>query len=211
MTFDIDIDVGQFIRANLLFVVISHGMCYAKLFCVDGGDTAMPKFHQRLIPNLLALLSLAIASPVFAIKPGVDIENLVDDQVTFQECDKLTITRTLNGEIRTTGYFDKNGNLIRINIQSHLHGSFTNTLNGTSLPFVVAQTDKININPDNSAIVATSGLIGAINVPGHGRVTADVGRIVFFFTSPDDPDPDLLFESGRHDNGPFPFICPFLE
>jgi hypothetical protein len=45
-------------------------------------------------------------------------------------------------------------------------------------------------------------------VPGQGLVTADVGRIVTRYS--DDGD-DVLFEAGRHEDGPFPYICPFLE
>jgi hypothetical protein len=33
---------------------------------------------------------------------------------------------------------------------------------------------------------------------------SDVGRLVFFFSGPDDEEPDLLFEAGKHNFGPFP-------
>ena len=168
------------------------------------------RLHRFLSLGLAPLLMLVAAWPVSADKPSVTIERVVNEQTTFEECNGLTITRTLNGTIRTTEHFDDEGNLIRLVVQFHLHGSFTNQANGVSLPFIIAETDTININPDNSAIFATTGLIGRITVPGAGLVTTDVGRIVFFFTGPDDPNPTLLFDSGRHDFGPFPFICPFL-
>lgn len=168
------------------------------------------RLHRLLVLSLVPVLVLAAAWPVFADKPSVTVDKLIDDQTTFEECGGLSIIRTLNGTIRTTAYFDHDGNLVRVIVHSHLRGSFTNQANGVSLPFVVASTDKIDINPDNSAIVATTGLVGRITVPGQGLVTADVGRIVLFFTGPDDPNPTLLFDSGRHDNGPFPYLCSFL-
>jgi hypothetical protein len=170
----------------------------------------MVRLRQLLFLGLAALLMLVTAWPVSADKPNVTIERVVNEQTTFEDCNGLTITRTLDGTIRTTEHFDDEGNLIRLVSQFHLHGSFINQANGVVLPFIIAETETININPDNSAIIATTGLIGRITVPGSGLVTADVGRIAFFFTGPDDPNPTLLFDAGRHDSGPFPFICPFL-
>jgi hypothetical protein len=54
------------------------------------------------------------------------------------------------------------------------------------------------------------GLIGRITVPGQGLVTADVGRIVLFFTGPEDEEADIVFEAGQHE-GLFPALCDVLE
>ena len=37
-----------------------------------------------------------------------------------------------------------------------------------------------------------------------------MGRIVFFFSSPTDMDPDLIFQAGQSNDGPFPQLCDVL-
>ena len=45
---------------------------------------------------------------------------------------------------------------------------------------------------------------------GGPPLAADVGRIVFFFSSPTDMDPDLIFQAGQFNDGPFPQLCAVL-
>jgi hypothetical protein len=58
--------------------------------------------------------------------------------------------------------------------------------------------------------VAVTGLGGHLIVPGQGVVAQDSGRFVLFFEGPDDEEPDVLFEGGRADGGPFPALCEVL-
>jgi hypothetical protein len=37
-----------------------------------------------------------------------------------------------------------------------------------------------------------------------------VGRIVLFVSSPTDMDPDLIFQAGQFNDGPFPQLCDVL-
>ena len=67
------------------------------------------------------------------------------------------------------------------------------------------------LDPDTgSATVTLTGLSGHLIVPGQGVVAQDSGRIVLFFEDPEDQEPDVLFESGRLDGGPFPALCDIL-
>jgi hypothetical protein len=167
--------------------------------------------HRRwLAPVVAVLFALTPATRIYASAPTRIVQKVVNDQFTFAACDGLSVTRTLNGTIQITDFVDKNGEL-REAVHVRLKGSFTNDATGVSIPFVVAETDVVNLNPDGSATVAIIGLVGMITVPGLGLVTADVGRLVLSFTGPQDPNPQLLLEAGRHDNGPFPYICSVLE
>jgi hypothetical protein len=39
---------------------------------------------------------------------------------------------------------------------------------------------------------------------------ADVGRLVFFFSSPEDEEPDIIFQAGKFNFAPFPQLCDIL-
>ena len=45
---------------------------------------------------------------------------------------------------------------------------------------------------------------------GGPPVAADVGRVVFFFSDPDDEEPDVVFQAGQFNDGPFPQLCDVL-
>ena len=68
----------------------------------------------------------------------------------------------------------------------------------------------MTINPDGSAIVTVAGLSGHLIVGGGPPQAADVGRIVFFFSGPEDEEPDLVFQAGKFNDGPFPQLCDVL-
>jgi hypothetical protein len=53
-------------------------------------------------------------------------------------------------------------------------------------------------------------LIGKLTVPHLGQVTVDVGRLVLLFEDEADTDPEIIFEAGRHDFGPFPALCDVI-
>ena len=38
-------------------------------------------------------------------------------------------------------------------------------------------------------------------------LAADVGRIVFFLSGPEDDEPDIIFQAGNFNMGPFPQLC----
>jgi hypothetical protein len=37
-----------------------------------------------------------------------------------------------------------------------------------------------------------------------------VGRIVLFFSGPEDQEPDIIFQAGQFNMGPFPQLCDVL-
>ena len=151
-----------------------------------------------------------MAARATATKPQVTVDTLVDEQDTTTACG-FPVVSSVTGTIRTTIFFDNADNFVRDLIHVQLHGIFTNPATGATVPFNVAERSSLAVASDDTATLTINGLTGKATIPGSGRVAADVGRLVLFFEGPDDVDPDVIFEAGHHDNGPFPLICSALE
>jgi hypothetical protein len=91
----------------------------------------------------------------------------------------------------------------------HIKLTWTNPLNGKTSDVTIAETDRIILNEDGSATVIITGLSGRDTIPGAGRVTGDIGRLILTFT-PEDVPPTVEFIAGPHSNGPFPALCDYL-
>jgi hypothetical protein len=72
------------------------------------------------------------------------------------------------------------------------------------------RAERLTRQPDGSAFIAITGLQGHLIVGGGPPLAADVGRIVLFVSSPTDMDPDLIFQAGQFNDGPFPQLCDVL-
>jgi hypothetical protein len=75
---------------------------------------------------------------------------------------------------------------------------------GRTITTTSTAPEHITFNPDGSVTVAVTGLQCHLVGVGGPPLASDVGRLVFFFSGPDDEEPDLLFEAGKHNFGPFP-------
>ena len=113
------------------------------------------------------------------------------------------------GTVKTKEFFDSSGNLTRA-ISAFPRARVTFSANGKSISTVTPSVEHITINPDGSATVTITGLSGHLITGGGPPQAADVGRIVFFFSSPTDTEPDLIFQAGQFNDGPFPQLCDVL-
>jgi len=113
------------------------------------------------------------------------------------------------GDIRFTQFLDAEGNVIR-ELTVFPRFRITFSANGKSITTVSTAVEHGTVNPDGSATVAVTGLQGHIIVGGGPPLAADVGRLVLFFTGPEDEDPDVLFQAGKFNFGPFPQLCDVL-
>ena len=113
-------------------------------------------------------------------------------------------------QLELTRFFDRDGNEIRT--LSRLSGaSATFSANGKSITDRQNPIEHVRIDPETGSMtVAVTGLGGHLIVPGQGVVAQDSGRLVLFFEGPEDEEPDVLFEGGRADGGPFPALCGIL-
>jgi hypothetical protein len=113
------------------------------------------------------------------------------------------------GTIKTTEFFDREGNLVRV-ISAFPTARITFSANGKSISTVTPSVEHFTFNPDGTATLTITGLSGHLITGGGPPQAADVGRIVFFFESPTDMDPDLVFQAGQFNDGPFPQLCDVL-
>lgn len=74
--------------------------------------------------------------------------------------------------------------------------------------------DRVTYLEDGSLILATTGNIQSVSVPGQGRVIANTGQTVFHVTFPEDGgDPifELIRQAGNHtQDDPALIICELL-
>ena len=113
-------------------------------------------------------------------------------------------------QLEHTHFFDRGGNEIR-HLTRLLGASTTWTANGKSISDKGGGIEHLTLDPETgSATVTLTGLLGHLVVRGQGIAAQDSGRIVLFFEGPEDEEPDVLFEGGRLDGGPFPALCAIL-
>ena len=123
----------------------------------------------------------------------------VDDSMSFNDCG-FTIESHVKGFIRVHDFLDEEGNLVREIANFNLKVTYTNPETGETLSSRSVGPDILTVNEDGSATVASIGIIARIVVPGEGLLVAQVGKIVFFFTDPEDEEPDVIFVAGPHED-----------
>jgi hypothetical protein len=155
----------------------------------------------------LAVGTLATAGP-----PAHSVEE-IDDVFTIPAAPAgpcaFAVQGHATGTIKTTEFFDGDGNLTRV-ISAFPKARVTFSANGKSISTVTPSVEHLTVNPDGSATLTITGLSGHLITGGGPPQAVDVGRIVFFFSSPTDMDPDLIFQAGQFNDGPFPQLCDVL-
>lgn len=168
---------------------------------------------RRLVAlAVVALGALVVVAIAAAGKPSHAVI-VIDDVFTIPAAPAgpcaFAIQGHATGTVRTTEFFDRSGNLTRV-ISAFPTARVTFSANGKSISTVTPSVEHITINPDGSATLAITGLSGHLITGGGPPLAADVGRIVFFFSSPTDTEPDLIFQAGQFNDGPFPQLCDVL-
>lgn len=143
----------------------------------------------------LATCVLALAASAVAAKP--DVTKIPIDETNIINCGGYQLEESVQGTI-TIRSFSQDGELVReITAYSLVH-TFTNPDTGESVRTPDVGIDFVRLEEDGSFTVAIIGIVGRITIPGEGLVVADLGRIVLFFESPDDEEPDVVFDAGKH-------------
>jgi hypothetical protein len=105
---------------------------------------------------------------------------------------------------------DQQGGTIVATDGIHEHEAFTNPASGRSVSFVTEAKQTFIFSPDGDITMVSTGLLGVLTVPGHGAITASVGRLVQTFSQ----GGNLIsteFQAGQWTGGPFPAVCPYLR
>ena len=155
----------------------------------------------------VALPAVAGASPPVRESVPIDV-SFVEPAAPEGPC-AFPVEIHFTGQLELTRFFDRDGNEIRI-LSRLLGASATFSANGKSISDMQNTIEHVRIDPETGSMtVAVTGLAHLV-VPGQGVAAQDSGRFVLFFESPDDEEPDVLFEGGRADGGPFPALCEIL-
>ena len=166
-----------------------------------------------LLFGFTAVLALALGAAARAIPPEHFPVVHVDETETIPAAPAgpcaFPIEVHAVGDVRHSHFFDKQGNEIRdLTVFPKFRVTFS--ANGKSISTVSIAPEHATINPDGSAVIAVTGLQGHLIVGGGPPLAADVGRLVFFFSGPTDEEPDILFQAGKFNFGPFPQLCDVL-
>jgi hypothetical protein len=166
-----------------------------------------------MLIGLAGLLAFALGSAARAIPPEHFPVVHVDETDTIPAAPRgpcaFPIEVHVVGDARHTHFFDKRGNVIReLTVFSRFRVTFS--ANGKSITTVSVASEHVKVNADGTATVALTGLQGHLIVRGGRPLAADVGRVVFFFSGPEDEEPDLVFQAGQFNDGPFPQLCDVL-
>lgn len=167
----------------------------------------------------IGLLLAAVAVPLWyaATAPAVPPQHFptehIDDFFTIPAAPEgpcaFEIDVHVVGDLRHTHFFDQAGNEIR-DLTVFPNFRITFSANGKSITTVSPGVEHITINPDGSATIAITGLQGHLIVGGGPPQATDVGRLVLFFSGPEDQEPDIVFQAGQFNFGPFPQLCDIL-
>jgi hypothetical protein len=155
--------------------------------------------RRHLVWAVVAIVGLGpgIGSPARAAGPDFFLVP-VDDSFSLDDCG-FTIEGRTTGSIKVHDFLDEQGNLVREIANFNLKTTYTNPATGDTLTSISAGPDKLTVNEDNSATLASIGIVARIVAPGQGLLAVQVGTIHLFFTDPGDEDPEVTFEAGRHD------------
>jgi hypothetical protein len=171
---------------------------------------------RRCLSLLVLLAAGAAALPVVAaaLPPEHFPTEQIDDTFVLPAAPDGPCAFPVEGhftaQLEETHFFDREGNEIRI--LTRLFGaSATWSANGKSISDKQGGIEHVTLDPETgSATVTLTGLFGHLLVRGQGIAAQDSGRIVLFYEGPGDEEPDVLFERGRLDGGPFPALCDLL-
>jgi hypothetical protein len=167
---------------------------------------------MRKLAVLLActgLAALALGAAARAIPPEHFPVEHIDDSFTIEGACAFPVDVHVVGDLRHTHFLDQQGNEIRdLTVFPNFRVTFS--ANGKSIMTVSPGVEHITINPDGSATIAITGLQGHLVVRGGPPLASDVGRLVLFFSGPEDEEPDVIFQAGSFNFGPLPQLCDVL-
>ena len=170
---------------------------------------------MRRLVVLVAVMGLALAAGAGASAgPPTHSTETFDNVFTIPAAPAgpcaYAIEGHATGTVKTTEFFDSAGNLIRA-ITAFPGARTTFSANGKSISTVTPSVEHFTLNADGSATLTITGLSGHLITGGGPPLAADVGRIVFYFSGPTDLEPDVIFQAGQFNDGPFPQLCDVLS
>jgi hypothetical protein len=163
------------------------------------------------VAGLTGVLTLVVAAAARAAPPEHFPVEHVDATLTIEGQCSFPVVRRIEGDVRLTRFVDGAGNTIRfLTTYANFRVTFTNADTGSSFTTASPAVEEVTVNLDGSFVVTSRGLVGHV-IAGGQRPVSDVGRVVLFFSGPEDEEPDVLFQAGQTSgHGAFPAVCDVL-
>ncbi len=144
---------------------------------------------------MLPILTAMIATPAAAVEPVRQVFGFTNTIEGFAEDCGLNLRWDIDGTVKRTRFFDRDGNLVRILDQVREDNVITNVDTGESLregPDSFIQ--RIEFNDDGTVSISINGL--SVLVASGDEEVVDAGRVVLLFGP---GGPTVLDVAGRHD------------
>lgn len=164
---------------------------------------------------LLACLSLSLlVGPAIAGKPimqRVPINDVAVLQTELSEACGFPVWWDATGHITFRTWLNAADGPVRELNNYAIRGRYYTTTRSVRVNDV--GVDRITYLPDGNIIQVIIGNVQSINVPGRGRVYADVGRSTYLikFDGGVFVGVELLGQSGQHDPDQFAVLCEVLR
>ncbi|HEU4356384.1 MAG TPA: hypothetical protein VFT27_12410 [Actinomycetota bacterium] len=151
---------------------------------------------------VLLVASVALAPAAAAVAPERSWAAF-DDAFTDDQTCAFPIDVRFVGRLEITTFFDRHGDVVRVQMHGSDIGTATNPANGRTARGV---DHYMVVERVKSGETATVGLFVHMNLPGAGIVLIDVGNVVV------DADGNVVHTGGRHDllTGNFGALCAAL-
>jgi hypothetical protein len=159
-------------------------------------------YRRFLLVPFTLLVSLTLFTSAFAAKPEM-FTIAVDDTFVLGDCNGFSVIEHVEGTVKVSTHFDKDGNFTMEIVRFGLRHTYTNSETGASLSSPDVGIDKVG-----SGEVNVIGIVSRIVVPGEGLVFAHLGKIVF-----EAETGEVLFVAGPHDDlaDLLPALCSGLD
>jgi hypothetical protein len=171
----------------------------------------LQRTHAR-IAVVVAVVGLSILAQgsllAFADQPHTDTLQINDTNTVDSLC-SFPLTQHDQGALRTSLYFDHDGQVNRITENwQDVESTLTNPANGRSLSYRMAGHSGFTVDRDGGFTIFTQGVRGIITVPGSGAITGEAGNVTITL------DPGGTFNvrrSGFLRDGDFTIACDYLQ
>lgn len=156
----------------------------------------------------------ALAAPAAAGKPITERVQINDVAVPLDDLSKacgFAVWRDTTGHITFRLFVDENGDSMRELNNYAIRGRYYSSARSVRVNDV--GVDRITYLPGGNIIQVIIGNVQSINVPGRGRVYANVGQSTYLLTFALNGDligEELLSSSGQHDPDQFAVLCEVL-
>ena len=167
--------------------------------------------HARIAAALTVFgLALLVQGSLlaFADPPRSDTLQINNTNTVTSLC-AFPLTLHEEGALRTTLFFDQNGQVVRVNNNFQgVQSTLTNPANGRSLHYVTAGRDGFTLGRDGDVTVVTAGVRGLVTVPGQGALTGEAGNVTIRLNTDGTMQ---ISRSGYFQDDNFEVACAYLQ